>query len=286
MATGPLAIKDLAALLDRHDIFLIDQFGVLHDGNSAYPGAIDALVQLKSAGKSVVLLSNSGRRSGPNEERLLGLGFKPGSWDLFVSSGEVAWRMFAGLDGEKRMAPGTKCLLLSRDNDHSAIEGLDFDLVADGRDADLVILSGSQGDQLTLGDYRELMKPAAARRVPCICTNPDKIMLTKSGPRFGAGRIAELYEELGGGVTWIGKPFPDIYRAVLETLGQPDNSRIVGIGDSVEHDIAGAKAAGISSALVCSGILADLSRDELNDVFLRHQAVPDYIMPVFLWCAD
>jgi HAD superfamily hydrolase (TIGR01459 family) len=281
----PLAMNDLTMLLDRHDIFLVDQFGVLHDGNSAYPGAVEALARLKQAGKSIVLLSNSGKRSGLNEDRLLGLGFRPGSWDIFLSSGEVAWRMFSGLAGQARIAPGTKCLLLARDNDRTAIEGLDIDLVDRGGEADLVLLSGSEGEHVTLDHYRGLLTPAARRDVPCICTNPDKIMLTSAGPRFGAGRIAELYEELGGQVTWIGKPFPEIYRAALSDLGNPEKSRVVGIGDSIEHDIAGAKAAGISAALVRSGILADMPPAGLDDLFRRHDAVPDYVLPGFVWRA-
>ncbi len=46
-------------------------------------------------------------------------------------------------------------------------------------------------------------------------------MLTAEGTAFGAGRIAELYQELGGTVRWIGKPFADIYAAAIDFLGHP-----------------------------------------------------------------
>ena len=71
-------------------------------------------------------------------------------------------------------------------------------------------------DKVSLADYRAALAPAARRRTPCLCTNPDKVMLTASGNAPGAGRIAEIYEELGGAVTWVGKPFPEIYRAAAE----------------------------------------------------------------------
>ncbi|AZO36444.1 MAG: TIGR01459 family HAD-type hydrolase [Mesorhizobium sp.] len=281
--TKPVDLRDLADLAGRFDHFVVDQFGVLHDGNAAYPGAVEALSKLKAAGKSVLLLSNSGKRAAPNEDRLVGLGFERGSWDVFVSSGEVAWRRFAGLAGQAGLPHGTRCLLIARDGDRSAVDGLDIVLVDDAGRADVILLSASEGDRFELDHYRKMLAPAAVSGVPCLCTNPDRIMLTKSGQRFGAGRIAELYEELGGNVEWIGKPHRPIYDAALAMLGNPPRERVVGIGDSIEHDIAGASGAGLSSALVRSGILAEMSGQQLNEMFARHDARPDFILPGFVW---
>ncbi|RUX99891.1 TIGR01459 family HAD-type hydrolase, partial [Mesorhizobium sp. M7A.F.Ca.US.005.03.2.1] len=199
-------LDGLGPLAERYNVFLLDQFGVLHDGTRPYPGAVAALSALKRAGKTVVLVSNSGRRAQPNESRLIKLGFEAGSWDHFVSSGEVAWRSFGEMAASGKLRPGTKCLLISRDNDRSAIEGLPFALTGSGDEAELVLIAASEGDRFDFDHYRRLFAPAAERRVPCFCTNPDIIMLTAVGPRFGAGRLADLYESLGGSVTRIGKP--------------------------------------------------------------------------------
>lgn len=266
-------------LAERYDFFLLDQFGVLHDGASPYPGAVEALSALKRAGKTIVLISNSGKRAGPNESRLLKLGFEPGSWDHFVSSGEVAWEFFHDMAVSGKLLPNTKCLLVSRDDDRSAIEGLPFALTKDGDDAGLVLISASEGDRYDLEHYRRLLAPAAVRQVPCFCTNPDKIMLTAVGPRFGAGRLADLYEDLGGSVTRIGKPYPTIFGAALAVAGNPDRSTVVCVGDSVEHDIAGGLAAGVATVLVLSGILADTP--DLFDLFDTMDAYPDYTMDGF-----
>ena len=40
---GYQKISGLAALVDRFDLFMIDQFGVLHDGTVPYDGTIDCL---------------------------------------------------------------------------------------------------------------------------------------------------------------------------------------------------------------------------------------------------
>lgn len=277
----PVAISGIAEIADRFDAFLIDQFGVLRDGRGPYPNAAGTLVRLKQAGKRSVILSNSGKRSDENDRRLAELGFDPSSWDWFLTSGEVAWRI---MDAESK--PGRErrtCLLISRDGDTSPLDGLDIIRTASGADADIVLLAASEGDVHPLSYYEKLLAPAAGRGVPCLCTNPDKIMLTRTGEAFGAGRIAELYQALGGTVRWIGKPFPDIYAAALDFLRPVEPSRICCIGDSVEHDIAGAEHAGLRSVLVTTGILANRSDDERARLFSDHGAVPDFILPNFNW---
>ncbi|WP_379064038.1 TIGR01459 family HAD-type hydrolase [Mesorhizobium sp. UC74_2] len=270
-------IRDLA---DRFDAFILDQFGVLHDGSAPYPGAVETLVRLKQAGKPILLLSNSGKRSAPNEARLEKLGFVPGSWGHFLSSGEVAWQ---SLRGSLASGKNVRCLLVSRDGDRSAVDGLPLTLVDHGSQADIVLLAASEGDRFDLGHYRRLLEPAAARGVVCLCTNPDKIMLTSVGPRFGAGAIAELYVELGGPVTWIGKPFAEIYAAALKLLGNPDRTRVVCVGDSIEHDIAGGRGAGLSTALVTTGILETATAVEKQQLYAEHQATPDFLLRAFTW---
>jgi ribonucleotide monophosphatase NagD (HAD superfamily) len=55
------------------------------------------------------------------------------------------------------------------------------------------------------------------------------------------------------------------------------------VGDSVEHDIAGAKGAGISAVLVRSGILSDMGAHDLEGLYRRYGAVPDFLLPRFAW---
>ncbi|MBZ9674346.1 TIGR01459 family HAD-type hydrolase [Mesorhizobium sp. ES1-1] len=280
-AEAPQRLDGIAALAERYQVFLLDQFGVLHDGASPYPGAVQALSALKGAGKTIVLISNSGKRAEPNERRLLKLGFEPGSWDQFVSSGEVAWRSFHEMAATGVLRHETRCLLISRDGDRSAIEGLPLALTNHGDDAELVLISASEGDRYDLDHYRELLRPAAARRVPCFCTNPDRTMLTTAGPRFGAGEIADLYEQLGGSAIRIGKPFPAIYEAALAIVGNPELGSVVCVGDSLEHDVAGGNRAGMATALVLSGILADEA--DLAGLFARCNSQPNYIIGSFRW---
>lgn len=280
---APQNISGLRDLTQRFDAFLIDQFGVLRDGRGPYPQAAETLAALKETGVRVIILSNSGKRALRNGWRLAKLGFDQSSWDWFLTSGEVAWQLLAAEVRAGQGGPVRRCLLISRDGDTSPLDGLDLQCTATGTDADIVLIAASEGDMYDLSHYRTLLAPAAKRGVPCLCTNPDKIMLTEKGTAFGAGRIAELYQELGGTVRWIGKPFADIYATALDFLGSPDPDRVCCIGDSIEHDIAGAARAGLRSMLVKTGILAGSSSEELRQLFEEHGATPDYTIDRFIW---
>lgn len=268
-------------IVEAFDLFLTDQFGVLHDGQHPYPDAIFALERLNAERRAIVILSNSGKRAAPNEKRLGQLGFGRDLYDQFVSSGEVAWDILRreALAGSG-LAP-KRCFLISRDQDRSAVDGFDITLVKDPGEADLVLISASEAESYDESYYRRLLAPAALKNTTCFCTNPDKVMLTAIGPRFGAGRIAEVYEELGGNVRWIGKPFPEIYRYALSLFPDIDPTRTLCVGDSIEHDVAGAAAVGLKSLLVTGGVLAGEPEEAVSELAKQHGVFPDFLMSTF-----
>jgi len=269
----------LAALAPQFDAFLIDQFGVLLNGDGAYPEAPAALAQLAGMGKQVLLLSNSGKRAEPNVARLTGLGFERSSYLTVLSSGEAAFAHIQSRIG-RDIARNAAVWLHSRDGDLSPVMGLDVTLVNAPEQAELMIIAGSQGDEISLDQYRNMLAPAAKKRVPAFCTNPDMTMLTPSGPQIGAGRIAEIYQDLGGQVSYVGKPFPLIYRVARDMLRQPEPRKVLCIGDSPAHDVAGGKAAGFATALVRTGLHAGLSDTALFE-HCASSATPDFILPDF-----
>lgn len=272
---------DLEALTRQFSVFFVDQFGVLHDGEKPYPGAVDALAEIRRSGAKVVVLSNSGKRSSANIARFEALGFTSASYDLFLTSGEVAFALLRSRLIRGELPNGAKCFMIARDTDLSAVDGLNLTLVDDGAEAQVILIAGSKGDSLTLEHYEDLLRVSAARNIPCICTNPDKVMLTNMGLRFGAGAIAERYEAIGGSVEWVGKPYPAIYRAALEAMGHPLLSSVICIGDSIEHDIVGGAKAELATALVRTGILADASEQVLQDQYALHGVTPDFSLTAF-----
>jgi HAD superfamily hydrolase (TIGR01459 family) len=272
------ALSRFVAIASSFKAVFFDQYGVLHDGQKPYPGARNALAALKSRGVKIVVLSNSGRTGAANAARMATLGFEPALYDFLVTSGDVARTLLKRGRFPALLAPGARCFIISTGGDDEFASALGLVTTAHSDEADLVIIAGSQADKVSLDDYRALLAPAARRGTPCMCVNPDKLMLTPAGNAPGAGRIAEIYEELDGVVTWVGKPFPEIYQAAAE-LSRVENPRdILCVGDSVEHDIAGANRFGAFAALVRTGILAGLSDKELAAEIGRHGALPDYVI--------
>ena len=269
-------LEDLA---DQFDAFFIDQFGVLMDASGPYPFAIDAIKRLSEYNKPIVLLSNSGKRAKENCERLERLGFELSLFTAVITSGEVAyWTIKNKIEDGNFIKP--KIYLISRDLDTSPIDGLSCDIAKYTDEADYLIIAGSESDRTPLSYYTSLLEPLATRGIPAFCTNPDLIMLTPNGTSFGAGLIAKEYEQMGGPVTWFGKPHPSIYKFALHKIPEIESKKVLCIGDSVEHDIRGSFNANCSSALVKTGIAATKNEEELIN-FLNFSDTPNFIIPAF-----
>ena len=54
----------------RHETFLLDMWGVMHDGNAPYEGVLDTVQELKRQGKKLIILSNSSKRRDDSEKML------------------------------------------------------------------------------------------------------------------------------------------------------------------------------------------------------------------------
>lgn len=269
----------LSELMERYDVFFVDQFGVLRDDAGAYDGAAAALKQLKAAGKTVVILSNSGRSGEYNAERFVRLGFDRSSFDDFVTSGDVAYDILSKPGSP--VSRGDRCFTISSGDDTNLATRLGLSIVDSAADADVVVISGSEAETISMDHYRQLLLPAAERDLPCFCTNPDIHKLASGAIAPGAGSIAKLYEEHGGSVKWLGKPYRDIYDYALLRSGLPPRERVVCIGDSIEHDIRGAIDSGLDSVLVETGILADKTTEERAALIARLNSRPTFMMRCF-----
>ena len=274
-------VSGLSDLVDGVDLLLLDQFGVLHDGAAPYPETIETLRALNELGKASVIISNSGKRAASNIARMERMGLGRDLYDHMVTSGEVAWNLLRGERAVGATGAFRRCYLITSGEDHSAVADLDIELQSDPVAADFILLAGSEGNLYPEAYYRELLAPAAACGVDCICTNPDKISLLGSSHYFGPGRIAEIYRELGGKVRWIGKPHAEIYEFAMALHPGVDPARVLCVGDSIEHDVAGAAAAGLRSVLVRGGIFAEAPDAEIDRVSTLHRARPDFEIPMF-----
>lgn len=257
---------DIAPLYDG---FIFDQFGVLHNGRTPYPGAVQALESVLGLGKPTVIVTNSGRSAGENQIRMENIGFDTRLFRGIVTSGDIAARRL------KKTAP-KDVYIIARGAPGESHAGLNVNF--DPETADFLLIAGSEADTVAETDYRRILSVMAGRGIPALCSNPDFEMLTPAGLRPGAGRLAQWYEEAGGAVEYAGKPHSEIYRAAVNLLSLPPGASVCCIGDSLAHDIAGAAGAGLASALVLTGIHADADEGALRRRAAETGAAPDHIL--------
>ena len=278
-----VSINGLQEIVDRFDIFFLDQFGVLHDGKRPYAGVLDAIEELQDQSKQIIILTNSGKRATPNLKRLVEMGFPERSIHAVVSSGEVAWR---GIQSGKFRAPyisKARAFIVGRHNDDYCFDDLGLEFVGRPEQAEFILILGSDAPRTSLEDYGELLSESAKRGVPALCANPDIWMIASSNLQPAPGAIAELYKKLGGTVRYIGKPYADIYELALESCSYPNKARVVAVGDSVEHDVRGAKNFGVSSVLIRGGVSTGMTVSEMEQHYVEFDARPNWNMPAFTW---
>src|SRR5262245_32822981 len=230
-----------------------------------------------------LIITNSGKRAAANRERLARLGIARALYRDLLSSGEVAWNGLRDGSFGRPFAAGVRAYIVGRAGDSYGFDDLGLRSVDQPAHADFILMLGSNAPATTLDGYRDLLRPAAEIGRPALCCNPDRLMLTAGGPVPAPGAIAELYAALGGPVRWIGKPQPEIYRAALTLAGHPPPARVLALGDSIEHDIAGAAGLGIATALVRTGVLAGIGLDAIAARCAAARRAPDWILPALTW---
>jgi HAD superfamily hydrolase (TIGR01459 family) len=250
-------IGGIAALAPRYDGFILDLWGVVHDGVAPLPGALECLAALKADGKRIALLSNAPRRSDDVVERITRIGVPAGLYHHVLSSGEEAWQHLHRRDDPFYAALGRRCLHIGSERDMLIREGLELEFVDTAEEAEFILNTGPAGWEDVIEDYAPLLRRALARTLPMVCANPDLVVMHGNRLALCAGALAQWYEEAGGRVRWHGKPFRSIYDTCLELLGITDRTRILAVGDSLRTDIAGAMGAGLDSVLIAGGIHAE-----------------------------
>jgi HAD superfamily hydrolase (TIGR01459 family) len=250
-------ILGVSALAPRYDGFILDLWGVIHDGVAPIPGAVDCLRSLIDTGKRVALLSNAPRRAGDVVRRITQIGVPEDTYHYVMSSGEEAWQYLWRRDDPFYATLGRRCLHICSHRDLEIRDGLALEFTDNAEEAEFVLNTGPAGWDDTIEDYEPLLRRCLARPLPMVCANPD--LVVKHGPTLAlcAGALAQWYEQEGGYVRWHGKPYRSVYDTCLGLLGIADRSRVLAVGDSLRTDVAGAAATGIDSLFIAGGIHAD-----------------------------
>ncbi len=273
----------VAELASRYDGFIIDLWGVVHNGTQPYPGVLDCLARLRAARKRVAFLSNAPRRSSVVAKTLLTMGIAPSLYDDIVTSGEAVRDALKLRNDPGFRTLGERFYHLGPARDRDLFKGLPVSECPTPSEADFVLNTGPD-DRASEDDpnvFDAILTECLAAKLPMICANPD-LEVVRAGKRIiCAGLLAERYAARGGLVLVRGKPDPAIYRSTLDLLGT-NRRKTVAFGDSLRTDLAGAKAAAIDSVFVLSGI-HDLSLEAAHRECREAGFDPIAIMPRFVW---
>lgn len=237
-----------------YDAFILDLWGVIHDGFAAFPHSADTLRALKAAGKKTMLLSNAPRRPGVLIDHLAGMGIPRDLYGEVMSSGEAMRLDLIARRDPAFAALGDTCYHIGPDRDLSVFDDVPVRRVA-LEDAAFIVNTGPTDLTHGLDLYRDILAAGAARALPMICANPDKLVIRQGQPVMCAGAMADEYIRLGGTVINRGKPDAAVYHTCLSVLGV-DPTRVCVVGDSLETDVQGAANAGLDCLFVTGGIHA------------------------------
>jgi HAD superfamily hydrolase (TIGR01459 family) len=281
-----------ALLAERYDGFVLDLWGVIHDGVNAFPHAVDTLGRLRDAGKRTLLLSNVPRPNDAVQTMMRRMGIEDGLYTDILTSGEAVRRALISPPDLWWAELGTRVFHLGPTRDRPVLEGLPLVLADTPAEADFVLNTGPDDHRnpTSIVEFEPILQDCARARLPMICANPD-LEVIRGGVRvLCAGSLALRYQELGGDVRSVGKPDPAIYQPALVTLGlAPD--RVLAVGDSLRTDVAGAIGVGLDVCWVLDGIhgAALRSSDGMFDLAKaeRHAReaglAPVATLPRFVW---
>lgn len=240
---------------------LCDLDGVVYRGDLPCPGAVEGLSDAREAGVRVLFMTNNASRL-PEvvAEHLtrLGLSTRP---DEVLGSAQVAATVLA--DDRPGLAEGDEVVLaVGGPGVALALSeaGLRPVLPADVRaaaeraeQAPVAAVVQGYGPDVSALDLAEVAY-AIADGACWIATNDDATLPTGRGMAPGNGAlVAAVVHATGATPLVVGKPHPPAYQVALERLGLPREECLM-LGDRLDTDIVGARAVGLASALVLTGV--------------------------------
>lgn len=306
-------------IIDQYDAFILDQFGVLHNGINALEGAIELVEHLHKRNKRLIILSNTSAPAAKALEKLPKFGFTRAHLEDAVTSGEESSRFIQETYGNTGTTK--KALMMTWDAsmpNNPRLTALpevylaqcgSIEVATSIDEADFVLFHGSEvwyrglkNDPTSLSPFIEegsfdnvnaILKDCMERNLPAVCANPDFVVQTPSGDGMAhmPGKLAAQYESMGGLCTTFGKPDVEHFEACVRKLGL-EKSRVAHVGDSLHHDISGADKAGIPNIFVTSGIhkqqlgtqFGELPTEEALEALMEAEGGslrPTHVVPAF-----
>jgi HAD superfamily hydrolase (TIGR01459 family) len=265
-------LDHLSDIYSSYDTFIIDLWGVMHDGISLNEKAIETVDQLIKESKKIVFLSNAPRPSQKVKDFLKKLKFKEKYLKNIITSGEAAMhaintnkfgKFFYHLGPLRDSSIFNKII-----NNKTTLDKSDF-----------ILCTGLFDEhEKDLHYYKNLLKDHTSKKL--ICTNPDLSVHRGDQKEYCAGVIAQIFELAGGTVIYFGKPYKEIYSMCFGK-----NEKVLAIGDNLRTDIKGANNLKIDSIFITNGVHRDEfdSDNELIKLLVKYEVETNYFQKELTW---
>jgi 4-nitrophenyl phosphatase len=256
-ASAPVAIRDAEA-------FIFDMDGVLYRGKRALPGVSELIAALEARGLPYLLATNNSTSTPADYvARMAGFGVTVDASHIQTSATATRDFLKRELPENARLLPiGAPALGEQLQMDTT------FQLTDDPDDAVAAVVVGL--DQAFTYERMARAMKAIRNGARYIATNADATLPVEDGVLPGAGSVvAAIATASGKQPTIIGKPETLMMTTGVAQLGT-SASRTVMIGDRLDTDILAAARAGLTTALVLTGVT---TRDDLAS----SDIVPDYV---------
>ncbi len=265
-------LEHLSGIYKNYDTFVIDLWGVIHNGISLKSSAINVLNNLSEKSKKIVFLSNAPRPSEKVRNYLKSMKLADKYLKNIVTSGEAA--MYA--INENRF--GKLFFHLGPSRDESV-----FFRVRENKtnleNGDFILCTGLFDDhEDDLNFYKHFLKKYINKKF--ICTNPDLTVHRGVKEEYCAGSIAQIFESLGGEVIYFGKPHKEIYSMCFN-----NKEKVLAVGDNLRTDIKGANNLNIDSIFITGGVHRDEFKDDadLPELVKQYKVKPNYFQSELTW---
>lgn len=232
-------------LQETFDAALVDLDGVAYRGPHAIPNAPAALQGARDAGMSLVFVTNNASRE-PYEvaDHLTSLGIPTDPDEVLTAAQAVARLMAADLE------PGASVLAVGGKGLRSALTELGFTLVVSAHDEPDAVAQGFVQDI----SWRDLAEAAYAVQAGAryFASNLDLTLPNERGIAPGNGSlVGAVVHATGVSPTSAGKPEPTMFHIAAASV---TSERPLAIGDRLDTDLKGARAAGMPGLLVFTGV--------------------------------
>jgi HAD superfamily hydrolase (TIGR01450 family) len=229
--------------LPRSGGVVFDLDGCIWNGSAVTPGAAELVAALRRSGRGVAFLTNNSRATGRDLHARLRAARIEADLDRVLTPLEILGAVIRARHGPSRV------LVIGAAEMMAVILAAGHEVLPPDRYREATVVAGGNDFDLTYARLTAACRAVAAGAA-FVTPNVDPRLPLEDGeflPGCGA-LVAAVAVAAGREPEVIGKPEPPLFEIALARLGIAASEAVM-VGDSVESDVRGGRAMGMSTVL-------------------------------------